>query len=327
MWQIGGVPQQHRTDHLGAAIQRLDAKGREDFTQNYQALMAHYGMQPTWNNTGEAHENGDVEQAHFRFKEAVDQALRVRGTRDFTDRLTYERFVQELARQRNLTRQSRFVEEQAQLRPLPTLPLAPCRELKVTVSRFSTIQVLRNTYSLPSRLIGTSLTVRVRSETIECYVGSQLTATLPRLQGRQHHFINYRHVIRSLVRKPGAFAAYRYREEMFPNLVFRQAYDQLVKYQSQKADVEYLRILYLAATNSESEVETALILLAESGKGLTFERVRELVQPAPFKPEANLLQMPPVDLSQYDQLLSSRASVQVARTTWTEERAGAVTNG
>lgn len=110
LWQIGGVPLQHRTDHLSAAIRRLDAKGREDFTQNYQALMAHYGMQPTWNNTGEAHENGDVEQSHYRFKEALDQALRVRGARDFTDRVSYERFIQELVRQRNITRQKRFVE-------------------------------------------------------------------------------------------------------------------------------------------------------------------------------------------------------------------------
>lgn len=322
LWQIGGVPQQHRTDHLSAAIRRLDAKGREDFTQNYQALMAHYGMQPTWNNVGEAHENGDVEQSHYRFKEALDQALRVRGARDFTDRVSYERFIQELVRQRNITRQKRFVEEQTQLRPLPVMPLAPCRELRVSVSRFSTVQILRNTYSLPSRLIGTTMTVRVRAETIECYVGSQLTATLPRLQGRQHSSINYRHVIRSLVRKPGAFAAYRYREEMFPNLVFRQAYDQLVKHLPQKADVEYLRILYLAATNSESDVETALVLLAESGRGLTFERVRELVQTAPLKPEVNLLQMPPVDLSQYDQLLPSRASsAQFVGANWAEGKA------
>ena len=80
------------------------------------------------NNAGIAHENGDVEQSHFRFKEALDQALRVRGSREFSSRAAYERFVQDLARNRNLTRAKRLQQEQAALRPLPRLPLAPCRE-------------------------------------------------------------------------------------------------------------------------------------------------------------------------------------------------------
>jgi hypothetical protein len=104
LWQIGGVPQQHRTDHLSAAVHHLRTEEREEWSARYQALMRHCGMQPTWNNTGVAHENGDVEQAHHRFKEAVDQALRVRGSRDFADRAAYERFLPELIRQRNQTR-------------------------------------------------------------------------------------------------------------------------------------------------------------------------------------------------------------------------------
>jgi hypothetical protein len=137
LWQIGGVPQPHRTDHLSAAIRRLDRQGQEEFTERSKALMAHYGMQPTWNNVGIAHENGDVEQAHHRFKEAVEQALRVRGSRDFADRASYERFLQDLVRQRNLTRHKRFTSEQQALSPLPRIPLSPCRELRTTVSRFS----------------------------------------------------------------------------------------------------------------------------------------------------------------------------------------------
>src|SRR5262245_18209084 len=118
--------------------------------------MAHYGMEPTTYTVGEAHENGDAEQAHYRCKQAVDSALRVRGSRDFATRAAYSAFLQDLARRRNLTRQRRFAEERQMLRPLPATPLAPCRELRVPVSRFATIQVLRNTYSLPSRLIGTT---------------------------------------------------------------------------------------------------------------------------------------------------------------------------
>jgi ribosomal protein S21 len=106
--------------------------------------MAHYRMQPTWNNTGVAHENGDVEQSHRQFKRAVDQALRVRGSRDFLSRAAYEQFLQNLIHKRNQTRTTRFVSEKAALRPLPASMLAPCKELHVVVSRFSTITVATN---------------------------------------------------------------------------------------------------------------------------------------------------------------------------------------
>jgi hypothetical protein len=93
-------------------------------------------------------QNGDVEQSHYRFQQAVDQALRVCGSRDFADRASYERFLQDLVRYRNQTRASRHAQEQQALRPLPTQPLAPSRELHVSVSRFSTITVQGNTYSV-----------------------------------------------------------------------------------------------------------------------------------------------------------------------------------
>jgi transposase InsO family protein len=124
LWQIGGVPQQHRTDHLSAAVKQEGKSGAEDWTQRYQALMAHYGMQPTWNTTGVAHENGDVEQSHRRFKEAVDQALRVRGHRDFASRSASEHFLQDLVYKRNQTRAALFVQEKEALRPLPVTPLS-----------------------------------------------------------------------------------------------------------------------------------------------------------------------------------------------------------
>ncbi len=303
LWQMGGVPAQHRTDHLSAAIRQLEAPARDEFTQRYQALMRHYGMEPTWNNAGIAHENGDVEQSHYRFKQAVDQALRVRGSREFASRAAYERFLEELVRQRNHTRQARFARERAALRPLPTVPLAPCRELRISVSRFSTIQVLGNTYSVPSRLIGTTLLVRVRAETLEGYVGSRLTFTLPRLQGRGQHAITYQHLIWSLVRKPGAFAHYRYREAFYPTLTFRRAYDALCARQSARADREYLRVLYLAATTSEAEVEAALGLLLESGQVPCFDPVLGLVR----HPQIPTVGLPPVNLAPYDQLLGRAA--------------------
>jgi Mu transposase-like protein len=141
----------------------------------------------------------------------------VRASRDFSNREAYERFLADLVRGRNLKRNAQFVEEQKALQPLPTTRLSPCQELRVTVSQFSTIHVKANVYSVPSRLIGTSLLVRIKAETLEGYVGSTVVFTLPRLIGKQQHRIDYRHVIWSLVRKPGAFAAYRASRRSVPD--------------------------------------------------------------------------------------------------------------
>lgn len=303
LWQLGGVPAQHRTDNLSAAVVRIERSGERQYTERYQALMAHYQMQPSTNTPGEAHENGDVEQSHFRFKDALDQALRLRGSRDFADRAAYLRFVSDLVRLRNQTRHVRWVEEREHLSPLPSVPLDPVQELRVSVSRFSTIRVLRNTYSVPSRLIGHTLTARVRAETIELYLGATRLETLPRLRGQQQQRIDYRHLIGSLVRKPGAFAQYRYHDDLFPSLLFRQTYDALCRTQVQRADQQYLRILHLAATQSEVEVETALALLLEAGTPPTAEAVRALVLPSE-RPIVPQLSSGVVDLSLYDQLLT-----------------------
>ena len=303
LWHLGGVPKEHRTDHLSAAIKPLDAEGRAQATARYQALMAHYGMTPTTNNVGEAHENGDVEQAHYRFKQAVDQALRVRGTRDFATHSQYVRFLDDLVRNRNLTRRERWEIEQPTLRPLPASPLAPCRELRVSVNRYSTIQVLGNTYSVPSRLIGSKLLVRVRAAELELYHGPAHLLTLPRLVGNRRHHIDYRHLSWSLVRKPGAFAHYRYRDDLFPSLVFRQAYDVLIDRRPAVADREYVRVLHLAASTVEAEVATALALLLEQQLVPTFDAVRDLVRPAALVAVPQLA-TPDLTLDVYDRLLA-----------------------
>jgi len=216
----------------------------------------------------------------------------------------YARFLQDLVRQRNLTRQARFDEERQALRPLPTTPLAPCREVRVAVTRFSTIQVLRNTYSVPSRLIGGSVLVRVHAETLDLYHGTTHLLTLPRLLGQHQQRIDYRHRSWSLVRKPGAFAQYRYRDELFPTLPFRQAYDALLATRPERADREYVRLLHLAASTSEAEVEAALTLLREQATPPTFDAVRELVQPATAV-GVPMLTPAVLDLGIYDQLLAA----------------------
>ena len=115
--------------------------------------------------------------------------------------------------------------------------------------------------------------------------------------------VNYRHVIGSLVRKPGAFARYRFREQLFPTLHFRLTYDALREWRGDRADVEYVRILHLAATTMEATVDSALSLLLEAGGAFDYAEVRDLAEPK--VPEAPLLTLSgQPDLRIYDRLLT-----------------------
>jgi hypothetical protein len=125
---------------------------------------------------------------------------------------------------------------------------------------------------------------------------------MPRLHGERDHRIDYRHVIWSLVRKPGAFARYRYREELFPSATFRRAYDALHYHRGERADVEYVRVLHLAASTMEAEVERALTALLAEEEPFDYAAVRDRVTPArPAVPELAIPRAP--DLAIYDGLL------------------------
>jgi ribosomal protein S21 len=260
-------------------------------------------MTGSTNHPGVSHQNGDVESSHHQFKRAVDQALRVRGHRDFRDRSAYENFLAELVRRRNATRATRFAAEREQLRPLPPAPLMPCKELLLKVNRFSLIRVQSNVYSVPSRLIGAKLRVRIRAEALEIYHGASLALTLPRLIGRERNRIDYRHLIWSLVRKPGAFMAYKYREEMFPRLIFRQAFDALQSAMPARSVRQYLRLLHWAASTSETLVAGVLERQLAAGELPTFDACRALVPSLQHDPQT-WTPAPVVDLTAYDKLLA-----------------------
>ena len=88
----------------------------------------------------------------------------------------------------------------------------------------------RNVYSVPSRLIGEWVEVRLYAEQVEVWYAAALSSGLPRLRGRGKHSIDYRHVIDWLVRKPGAFADYRYRDGPVPHAAgSAMAYDALAR--------------------------------------------------------------------------------------------------
>jgi transposase len=212
--ELGRVPHKHRTDNLSAATHNLQDGGRA-FNERYLGAMAHYGVEADRNTPGRANENGSVEQAHHRFKRAVEQALLVRGTREFADRASYEAFLREIFAGRN-KRRTNLGDDLRGMKELPPMRIEDFRRERVKVTRFSTIRAAENTYSVSSRLIGEVVDLRLHAETIEVWHGQRLMATMDRQRGRGNVAIDYRHVIWSLVRKPGAFARYQYREALFP---------------------------------------------------------------------------------------------------------------
>ena len=223
---------QHRTDNLSAATHDLKNSRGRDFNERYLAVMSHYRLEATRNNPGRANENGDVESQNYHFKRAIDQRLRLRGSRDFLTVADYMAFVIGLTRDRNQQRKTLLAEELAVMRPLPARPLPACREEVVTVSKWSTVRVAKKPYSVPSRLIGERLRVRLFAATVELYYHDELIGTSDRLRGDEPHRIDYRHLVHSLRRKPGAFARYVYREALYPTLTFRRAYDMLCEKRS-----------------------------------------------------------------------------------------------
>ena len=298
--ELGRVPHKHRTDNLSAATHDLKNGGRA-FNERYLGAMAHYGVEADRNTPGRGHENGSVEQAHHRFKRAATQALLVRGTREFADRASYEVFLREIFAGRNKKR-STLGEDLRGMKELPPMRIEDFRRERVKVTRFSTIRVVENTYSVSSRLIGEEVDLRLYAETIEVWHGQRLMATMDRQRGRGNVAIDYRHVIWSLVRKPGAFARYRYREALFPTLTFRRAYDALGERLGSRADLEYVRILHLAASTSETAVEAALEELLGRGELRDYAQLRAAAAPEPVP--VPMCTIEPPDLSAYDAIMA-----------------------
>jgi transposase len=307
VWELGRVPALHRTDNLSAATHDLREGGRT-FNERYRQVLDHYGVRPDANMPGRGHENGDVEQAHHRFKRAVEQALLLRGQRDFDSQAHYAQFLRAILAGRNRGRQAALQDELPHMHALPSSRLEDFRVLRVVVNRFSMIRVGHNVYSVASRLIGETVEVRVYPERLEVRYAGEGVATIDRLRGRGQAAIDYRHLIGSLVRKPGAFARYRYQATLFPTTTFRRASDALTACQGSRADVEYVRLLQLAARTSECEVETVLGRLLDGGTLRDSAQVKAVVQPERIAVPACVLTPP--DLTVYDACLATAGGVQ-----------------
>jgi hypothetical protein len=302
LWELGGVPEIARSDNLSAATHELKRSGGRALNDRFAAVLAHYGLRSTRIHPGRSHENGVVEQAHHRLKSALAQALVIRGSRDFESIEAYEAFVQEVVERLNRPSLVRLAEERPHLRALPSSRVPAYTIYRVKVRKWSTIRISNKTYSVPSRLRGHEVEVRQFANEVEVLYEGTVVERMPRLRGGREHRIDYRHVIWSLVHKPGAFSRYRYREELFPTPVFRHAYDALLRWRGERADVDYVRTLHLAASTLECTVEKALRELLEQRVPFDYAAIRERAVPA--KPEVPQLATPEVpDLRVFDALL------------------------
>ena len=310
--KLGHVPKIHQTDNTTAATHNLGPNQRDQspeergFNPEYLQLLAHFGMEPRTIHVNRPNENGDIESSNGGFKRAVVQHLLLRGSRNFESLETYEAFLWGIMEKRNAGRQVKLAEELAVMPPLTVAPWPEARELNVRVGSNGILRVGSNGYSVPSGLKSKRVTVKVFEWQIEVWYANQRVETLPRQTGVQHYHINYRHVIDSLLRKPGGFRNYRYRDDLFPRVVFRQAWEALQeRCSARKADLTYLRILQLAAGGLETDVAAALEVLLTSRQNWDDQTVAELVQPTP----AAIPDLPanPVNLAIYDQFLSPEA--------------------
>jgi hypothetical protein len=232
----------------------------------------------------------------------------LRASRDFQSLAEYEKFLRDLFAPLNAGRRLRFAEELAELRPLPERRLDTTRRERVRVSPGSLIHVHRNTYSVHSRLIGEIVEARVKPDTVEVWYRDRNVEELPRLRGRGKHRIDYRHIIDSLVRKPGAFEKYRYRQDLFPTSWFRMAYDIVrERWGPKRGAKEYLEMLALAAGAGESKVEDAVrFLLTKEPEGLTARSIQLLMEAPERHPVLPDVEVEPVPLTVFDELLTDK---------------------
>jgi DNA replication protein DnaC len=231
LWSLGGVPEQHRSDSLSAAFRNLGADAEEDLTRRYEAFCSHYGMTPTRNNPGVSHENGSIESAHGHLKRALGDALLLRASRDFDDLPAWRGFVDEIVGRGNARNAKRIDHERMALKQLPLRRTADFEEVNVDVTSSSAFTLRKVFYSVPSRLIGHRLRVRLYDDRLECFQGATHIVTLRRgrtgVNGKHGHVVDYRHVIHSLRRKPMALLNLVYRDQLFPRRAYALAFDAL----------------------------------------------------------------------------------------------------
>src|SRR5580704_13099655 len=264
LWALGGAPREHRSDSLSAAFRNLNRAAREDLTSRYDALCLHYGMQPSRNNRGVAHENGSIESPHGHLKSAIRDALLLRGSANFPDLESYRRFIDEILSRKNARNERRITAERARLQPLPAQRTCDYEDTSVVVTSSGGFTLKRVFYTVPSRLVGHRLRVKLYDDRLELHIGATRLLTLvrgrPGPNGKHGHIVDYRHVIHALRRKPMALLNLVYRDQLFPREAYRHTFERLREQHSDRQACKIMVELLSLAHDRACEAELAAML-------------------------------------------------------------------
>jgi transposase InsO family protein len=305
LWMAGGVPEEHRTDSLSAAFNNLAEQ--EELTLRYRELCKHYAMRASRNNLGESHENGSIESRQGSLKRALAQALLLRGTREFADLSAYEQFLAETVRRLNARCARAWEVERASLKPLPARRTVDFEEIDARVSKFSIFSAKSALYSVPSRLAGHRLKVRLYSAYLEAWLGGVKVFECERLYGsvedRHPKRIDWRHMLPSLKRKPGAFARWVLRDAMFPRSEYAQVWQRMRERLDERAACRLMVALLDLADQANVVAELAGVLaeLHEIDALPDIEELRERFAPRTTVMPSVEVVLPAVAV--YDELL------------------------
>ncbi len=303
-WRSGGVPVEHRTDSLSAAYK--NRAEQDDLTVRYEELCRHYGLRPTRNNPGVSHENGVIESAHGHLKRRIEQALLLRQSRDFSSLEAYQQFIDGIIHRLNQRCRERFQEESQHLHPLPKRRTHDYAEHRIIVSRSSTFELKRTTYTVPSRFIGERLYVQLYDHELKLYHGHQWVLDLPRIYvppKQRGRCVNYRHVIDALVRKPQAFRYSQIRDYLLPSEDYRRIWAYVDEHLPAHQACRYIvRLLHLAATEDCEQALGGYVLAGMERRQLP----DELACRQRFAPEAKVIPIIATrqhQLADYDRLI------------------------
>lgn len=311
LWTLGGVPKDHRTDSLSAAFKNLDKAARDDLTDRFDALCQHYRMTPTRNNKGVAHENGSIESPNGHLKRAIEDALLMRGSRDFEDLPAYRRFIDEIVGRINARNAKRIDAERASLHPLPARRTTDYEEVTLRVTSSGGFTLRKVFYTVPSRLIGHRLRVRLYDDRLELFLGGTALVTLKRgrafRDGSHGHVVNYHHVIHSLRKKPMALMGLVYRDQLFPRQAFRDMFTALLEQADEKAACRMTVDLLALAHDRGCEAELAQHLEED----LRQHRIPDIVTLrtlfGPSEDALPVVEVQMADLASYNTLASNAA--------------------
>ena len=309
LWHLGGVPREHRTDSLSAAFCNLRKDEAEDTTERYKALCDHYGMEPSRNNRGVAHENGSIEGPHGHLKRSVADALALRGSSDFDDLDSYRSFIAEVVGRANAHRSKAIEAERATLGDLPQSRTADYEPISVNITSSSGFVLRRVFYTVPSRLIGHRLGGRIYDDRIELFLSGTHLMTLPRgragATGPNVHVVNYRHVIHSLKKKPMALLNLVYRDALFPREAYRRCFEKaLAQADERRACRLAVALLALAhEQNCEAELAHAIDKALNAGQLPDLDKLKARFAPAPGSMPSIRIARPP--LAGYGTLLNT----------------------